>query len=87
MIIAVDTSIVLYALKCAILSENDDEVNYICNRIKEAIPQMQRTLCIWILQDIDKYLKDNDPDYCKLQPLKRLREAVDYQRKEFKHEK
>jgi hypothetical protein len=84
MIIAVDTSIVTYALKAAFLSQNYDEVNYICQRITEATPQMQRTLCLWIKQDITDYLDKNDLDYLKARPIEGLLESVTVQLKEFR---
>jgi len=85
MMIAVDTSIVTYALRYAFASTNDDEVNYVCLRIAECVPQMQRTLCIWCLQDIDDYLTKNpEVGYLKLAPIKRLREVIAGQQKEFR---
>ena len=83
MIIAVDTSVLTYALKAAFLSQNPDEVNYICQRIAEATPQMQRTLCTWCIQDITDYLEKNNLDYLKAAPLQRLLEVIKTQRKEF----
>jgi hypothetical protein len=85
MIIAVDTTIVTYALKMALISDNTDEVQYICQRITEAVPQMQRTLCVWLLQDIDDWLTAHpDATYLKISPIKRLRECLQTQHKEFK---
>jgi hypothetical protein len=83
MIIAVDTDLVTYALKFALSSKDDGQVNYICQRITECIPQMQRTLTIWLIQDIDDYMKNNDPSYLKSAPLKRLYEILKSHLKEF----
>lgn len=85
MIIAVDTTIVTFALKAALTSTNTDEINYICQRINQSVPSMQRTLCIWLLQDIDDWLTANpDAEYLKVSPIKRLRESLLAQRKEFR---
>ncbi len=84
MIIAVDTSIVTYALEAALLTKDDTKVNYICQRIQEAVPQMQRTLCIWLIQDLEKYAENNDADYLKAAPLGRLLESLKSHFKEFK---
>ena len=84
MIIAVDTSMVDYALLYAISSDDDSEVNYICNRIGEAVPQMQFALVVHSLQRIDDYFNRADPDYLKASPLRRLRELLISKRAEFK---
>lgn len=76
MIIAVDDSLVTYSLKQAFTSENDQEINYICQRITEAVERMQKPLTMFCKQDIEDYMKDHDPNYLKAAPLKRLYEAL-----------
>ena len=83
MVIAVDTSMIDYALKYALISEDDSEVNFICNRIMEAVPQMQLATVLHAQQRINDYFQDNDPDYLKGAPLRRLLEVVNDKRKEF----
>lgn len=83
MIIAVDTSMVDYALKYALFSDDNEEVNYICNRISEAVPQMQLALILHCKQRIDDYLKHPDPDYFKGSALRRLLERLTDKQKEF----
>lgn len=81
--IAVNMDLVTYACKYMLASDNNDQVNYISQRIAESVPDMQRTLTIWLKQDIDDYLKANDPEYLKLNPIKRLLEMLDSHLKEF----
>lgn len=84
MIIAVDTSIVDYALQYMLSSDNHEEVNYICNRIGEAVPQMQYALIVHSIQRINDYMHDNDPDYFKTSSLRRLQDLLHSKREEFK---
>lgn len=83
MLIAVDTSIVDYALLYAIQSDDDSEVNYICNRIGETVPQMQYALIVHSQQRINDYFDRADPDYLKASPLRRLLELLNSKRAEF----
>lgn len=84
MIIAIDTDLVTYALKFALASKDSDQVNYICQRITECVPQMQRTLTLWLIQDLDDYAENNDCDYLKAAPLGRLLEVLKSHLKEFR---
>lgn len=85
MIIAVDSTLVTFALKAALHTDNTDEVNYICQRILQSVPSFQRTLCVWLLRDIEDWQKANpDAEYLKTSPIKRLHEAIGYQLKEFR---
>lgn len=81
--IAVNTDLVTYASKYMLASDDNDQVNYISQRIAESVPDMQRTLTIWLKQDIEDYLKANDPGYLKLSPIRRLLEVLDSHLKEF----
>lgn len=83
MIIAVDTSMVDYTLLYAISSDDDSEVNFICNLIGEAVPQMQLALVLHSQQRINNYFDRADPDYLKASPLRRLLELLNSKRAEF----
>jgi len=84
MTISVDTSIVSYALEVALKSGDSEKINYICNRIGESVPMMQRVLCQTLIDDLDDYFENHEPTYLKLSPLRRLEEILKIQRKEFK---
>lgn len=86
MMIAASTDLVTYALKYALNSDKDDEVNYICQRISECVPQMQRTLTLWLIQDLDDYGTNGDCGYLKAAPLGRLLELLKSHLKEFRDE-
>lgn len=83
MIIAVDDSLLDYALKWALASNDGEEVNYICNRIGEAVPGMQLKHVVWCQQRIVDWVANNEYDYFKSSALKRLSELLATKRKEF----
>ena len=85
MIISVDDSMITYTLKWALASDNSEEVNYICNRIAEAVPGLQLKHVLWCQQLINDYYRDavNEPDYLKGAPIRRLLELLESKRKEF----
>jgi hypothetical protein len=84
MMIALDDSMITYTLRYALASDNSEEVNYICNRIAEAVPGMQLKHVAWCQQDIEKWLGNNDPDYLKSSPIRRLQEVLTNKRRDFK---
>ena len=86
MMIAVDTSLVGYALKHALDSEYPDEVNFICNRIKDVVPQMQLALVLHSMQRISDWLSVNQEtaDYIKISPLRNLFDHLKTKRNEFR---
>jgi hypothetical protein len=86
MMIAVDTSLVDYALIYALNSKNTDEVNFICNRIKDVVPQMQLALVLHSMQRISDWLAVNqeNADYIKISPLRNLFDHLKTKRKEFR---
>lgn len=84
MIIAVDDSMPYYALKWALNSVDDEEVNYICNRLIEAVPQMQKALTLQLRQKIADYFASTAADYLKQSPIKRLLEMLNIHLKEFR---
>lgn len=69
--IAVDNSMIDYSLRWAIQSEDPDEVNYICNRIIEIAPNLQKSDCLQLMQRI-KDQAGNNWDYLKTAPIDRL---------------
>lgn len=87
MIIAVDDSMVDYTVKYMLASNDQDEINYISNRIKEAVPQMQLTVLIWLMQRLNDYmvqsLKDDSSDYFKNKTVSDLYTVLEDKRKEF----
>jgi hypothetical protein len=80
--IIVDTSIVELAMKYVLASDDPALVSYYCNRIMEARENMQRTLLIWLLQDIDKWL-EQEHDCLLESSVKKLRESLDSKLKEY----
>lgn len=84
MIIALDDSLVHYALKHAFHIGDTEEINYICNRISEAVPIMPHATTLHALQDVSDYLEKYDPDYLKRSPLTRLQEVLEAHSKDFK---
>ena len=83
MIIAADDSLIDYALKHALACDNDEEVNFVCNRIGDAVPGMQLAICRYLIQRLEDYLRANEPGYLKGAPLHRLLEKLQNKRKEF----
>jgi hypothetical protein len=81
--IAVDPSLVDYSLKWAIHIEDDQEVNYICNRIIEIVPTMQKSLCMQLMQRV-KDQAGNDWDYLKTSPIERLFDSLKAKLEEYK---
>lgn len=84
MTIAVDDVLLTFALRYAFLSNDDDQVSYICNRLISAVPQMQKPITKYLKQYIDDYLAVNSPDYLKEAPIKRLLEMLVIHLKEFR---
>jgi hypothetical protein len=83
--IAVDESIIIYSLRTALTTSNDDETNYICNRISEVSAQMQKPLLNWLIQEIvDWILRNKEAGYIKTAPIYRLKCVLEDKLKEYK---
>lgn len=83
MIIAADDSLIHYSLKYAFTCDDSQEVNYICQRVNECVPRMQRATTGLAIQVINDYFERADPDYLKSSPLKRLLESLELHAKVF----
>jgi hypothetical protein len=81
--IIIDESAADHMLQFALSSMDSDQVNFICNRIAEAVPGMQFAIVVQLQQRINDYFKNNDPDYLLGAPVKRLLETLNNKRKEF----
>jgi hypothetical protein len=81
--IIIDESAADFALQFVFTRKDPDEVNFICNRIMEAVPGMQFSIVVQLQQRIDDYFKNNDPDYLLASPIRRLMDILKSKRAEF----
>lgn len=84
MMLALDESMLDYTLRWALQSEDVDEVNYICNRLNEAVPQLQKKHVLMLAQRLQDYFDKSDPAYLKASPLYRLAGALAFKLLDFK---
>lgn len=82
MIIALSDSFITYAIEVAANTGDTEKINYICNRVIEAVPIFPKSTTAQALQQVDDFMK-LEPTYLKYAPFNRLQEALMLHLKEF----